>query len=75
MRVALVWFMSFNSSPDRIVIMALIHIILRLELLLETLPERPFSVACFNLIIKTLLSKATVQGEIAEAIGVSLVRF
>jgi hypothetical protein len=73
-RVALVGFMSFNF-PDRIITMALIHIILILELHLECLPDGPIAVVSFIILLNNLLSQATVQGEVAEAIGVSFVRF
>jgi hypothetical protein len=73
-RVALVWFMSFNF-PDRIITMALIHIVLILEFHLESLPQGPIAVVSFNILLNNLLSQATVQGEVAETIRVSLVRF
>jgi hypothetical protein len=55
--------------------MALIHIILILELHLECLPDGPIAVVSFIILLNNLLSQATVQGEVAEAIGVSFVRF
>jgi hypothetical protein len=55
--------------------MALIHIVLILEFHLESLPQGPIAVVSFNILLNNLLSQATVQGEVAETIRVSLVRF
>jgi len=72
-RVSFVRFMSFKFP--RILILCLIQIELILEFVLECKPEGPIAVVCFDILLNNLLSQATLQGEVAEAIGVSLVRF
>jgi hypothetical protein len=66
--------MSFKFL-NRIIILCLIQIELILEFVLERKPEGPIAVMCFNILLNNLLGQATLQGEVAEAIGVSLVRF
>jgi len=73
-RVSFVGFMSFKFL-NRIVILCLIQIELILEFVLERKPEGPIAVVRFDILLNNLLSQATLQGEVAEPIGVSLVRF
>ena len=73
-RVSFVGFMSFKFL-NRIIILCLIQIELILEFVLERKPEGPIAVVRFDILLNNLLSQATLQGKVAEAIGVSLVRF